>query len=224
MMDIFAVALDDSDRKGAEVDAVANLAPSQDMAPSQEELGTTWIDERMEISDDTGSAALSTEVAIAHGSPAPEKATRTKRASSSRHQDVGAKRKCNPENRFSLQCLDIVDGSHVPCLIVKRGRYQAPVPLWCQYRAAWRHADFEGTKWLIVSNLESWVKGLVNAVTNKSVRDVAKTFADHFRKHFQTCLATARRARNLDDPFSESDSEDNRGAVGWRATGVRPPP
>jgi hypothetical protein len=51
--------------------------------------------------------------------------------------------------------------------------------------------------------------GLVDAVTKKSVRDVAKTFADHFRKQFQTAMATARKAQNLENPLSDSDSENH---------------
>ena len=68
VMDIFAKALSHSNLTCAMVDAGAHLppsqslAPSQSMAPSQEE-----IDECVETSDATGSAALSTEAAIAHG-------------------------------------------------------------------------------------------------------------------------------------------------------------
>ena len=53
MMDIFAVALADSDRIDAQVYAGAKLAPSQDIAGTKE-LGAMSLDDCMEISDDAG--------------------------------------------------------------------------------------------------------------------------------------------------------------------------
>ena len=91
--------------------------------------------------------------------------------------------------------------------------------LWCQYRATWRETDFQNTKWILGSSQEPWVKGMVNSLTSKSVRDVASRFYHHFRKEFQTCVIAARKSRNLMDPFSED--EDDAGPVRWSADNVQ---
>lgn len=215
-MDIFAVALEDSDRIDATVDIGAKLAPSQDIAGT-EELEMILFDDCMEISDDIAIGALSVEPAIAHVLETPEKVSRTKHTSSQSHHCCGTKRKHNPKNSLQLKRIESVDGSDVPCIFVKKGSRQMVVPLWCQYRATWRDEDFENAKWISVSNYDSWVMGLVNAVTRHSVREVAKTFTDCFRKQFQTCMATARRARNLGNALSDSESENTTGIVGNNA-------
>ena len=221
-MDIFAVALvEDSDRIDATVDIGAKLAPSQDIA-GIEELGTIWFDDCMEISNDIATGALSTELAIAHVLETPEKVSRTKprhreAGSQPRHHPCGTKRKYNPKNSLQLKRIGLVDGSDVPCIFVKNGSHQMPVPIWCQYSATWRGEDCENAKWIIVSNYESWVMGLAGAVTRKSVREVAKTFADHFRQQFQACMAIVRRARNLGNPLSDSEAENTTDLVRFNA-------
>ena len=54
---------------------------------------------------------------------------------------------------------------------------------------------------------------LVDSITNTSVRDVEKISADHFRKQFIAAMDTARKARKLENPFSDSDSENNVAAA-----------
>ena len=93
------------------------------------------------------------------------------------------------------------------CSLNKNGKDQVSVPLWCQYDATWRDVNFAGAKWVIVSNYESWVMDLVDAITNKSVRDVARGFVGLFRKHFQKALSQVRKANRLENPLSDSDSE-----------------
>ena len=119
------------------------------------------------------------------------------------------KRKLNPRNSLQLTRIQFVDGDAVKSVFVDNGVPQVIVPLWCQYTAAWRNVDVGSDRWLIVSNYECWAMGLVNAVTHRSVREVAKTFLDHFRKHFRAALATARKANNSENPLSDSDSDHN---------------
>ena len=208
-MDLFALALEDTCNLDSKVEATATLVlsqglpPRQGTAPSQgiaaiDELGAISSDDCMEISE------------VPRQVPeTPEKVSRAKRASSVPEHPGGKKRKYNPKNSLQLARIKYVDGDNVPCVFVSNGAQQVPVPLWCQYTATWRDVDFGDSRWIIVSNYESWIMGLVDAVTNKRVRDVAKTFADHFRKQFQTAMATARKAQNLEDPLSDSDSENH---------------
>jgi len=86
-----------------------------------------------------------------------------------------------------------------------------PVPLWNQYKASWRDADFADSNWIIVSNYERWVMQAVDAVTCRSVREVVKAFMDQFRTEFLTCLERARRPSQLDSPFDEDDTDDKAG-------------
>jgi len=50
---------------------------------------------------------------------------------------------------------------------------------------------------------------VVDEVTHKSVRQVAKTFTDRFRKEFLTCLDISRRPAGIDDAFGCADAADN---------------
>ena len=207
IMDLFAAALEDTCNVDPKVEATATralsqgLPPRQGTAPSQ---GIAAIDELGAISSDDCKEISEVPRQVPE---TPEKVIRAKRVSSVPEHPCRKKKKYNPKNSLQLARITYVDGDNMPCVFVSNGSQQVPVPLWCQYTATWRDVDFGDSRWIIVSNYESWIMGLVDAVTNKRVRDVAKTFADHFRKQFQTAMATARKAQNLEDPLSDSDSE-----------------
>jgi hypothetical protein len=55
--------------------------------------------------------------------------------------------------------------------------------------------------------------GLVNAVTTRSVRIVAKTFFDHFKQHFDAALTAARiKSNHLEHPLDAIDDDDPKAA------------
>ena len=223
IMDLFAAALEDTCNVDPKVEATATRALSQGLPPRQgtapiqdivaiDELGATSSDDCLEISK------VPMQVP-----ETPEKVSGAKRASSASEDSGEKKRKCNPKKCLQLARIKYWDGDRVPCVFVRNGAQQVPVPLWCQYTGLWRDLDFGDSRWIIVSNYESWVMGLVDAVTNKSVREVAKAFADHFRKEFQTAMATARTTRNLENPLSDSEDENHGTAPSIvRYTEVKP--
>ena len=191
-MDLFDLALEED---VTVQEATATPALSQGVAPSQGVAATR--DGCKEISATHCPRAKRALPAVAMSEqPRGSKNPR-------RHQ--------NPKNSLQLECIEFKDGDHVPCVFVKTGQRQIPVPLWRQYRASWRDIDFGTATWVLVSNYESWVMDLVDAITNKSVRDVAKTFADLFRKQFHAAMAAARMTQNLlENPLdSDDDSPGN---------------
>ena len=46
------------------------------------------------------------------------------------------------------------------------------IPLWPQYTASWRTAQFQEQKWLVVSSQTRWLQLLVTASVRMSIRDV----------------------------------------------------
>ena len=208
-MDIFAAALDARVGRDAMVDARATPAPSQDIA-SAGDLAARSGAPCMVIEDDPEDGGLSIEAGIALVDTTVHKALRTKRTSS--HSDIPCvtKRKCTVKHSLRLTPKKLADGDDVTCVLVQNGRRQVPVPLWSQYNVNWKDLDFQNSSWIVVSNYEHWFMQLVDAVTNKSVRLVAKTFTDHFRNEFQACMAVARTADNLGNPVSDSDCDEHR--------------
>ena len=197
LVDIFAAALeDDPTSLGIEIlpdtkNTTDKSAPSQVLAPSQ-----AFNDSCVEVSDDTETAALQMEhdVAKEHDTSLSSRSLKKR----------GKKRKHDATKSLRLEPIDYANGAEVPCIFVKSVKKTlVPVPLWCQYRAIWRDFDFDDAKWIQVSNYEFWVMELVDAITNKSVRVVAKTFVDHFRKQFHACL----KATTADDPPQDSDDD-----------------
>ena len=81
------------------------------------------------------------------------------------------------------------------------------VPLWDQYTVVARNLSIAG-KWIVVSNYEQWVMQLIDAVTPKCVRAIAKRLSDKIKVEFQACLAKARRATSLADPFDPKSIDD----------------
>ena len=95
------------------------------------------------------------------------------------------------------------DDVELRCIGVQRSKTQiVPVPLWNQYTVSWKTIAVAG-KWIVVSNYERWVMQLVDALTSKSVRAIAKKFCDKLKNEFQTCLWEARRPVALENPFEK---------------------
>ena len=120
-----------------------------------------------------------------------------------------AKRKCTPGKVLKLNPIKMEDGKEIACVVVKKWRGPVAVPLWGQYRAAWRDVNFENKNWIVVSPCEFWIMMLVDAVTKKNCRNVAKSLVDIFRQEFQACLARARKADNLDGPVTDDECDDS---------------
>ena len=81
------------------------------------------------------------------------------------------------------------------------------VPLWDQYTVVARNLSIAG-KWIVVSNYEQWVMQLIDAVTPKCVRAIAKRLSDKIKVEFQACLAKARRTTSLADPWQPKSDDD----------------
>ena len=212
-MDIFAKALSHSNLTCAMVDAGAHLPPSQALAPSQGVARSRDVidlaDECVETADATLTADLTKQALIAHGPEIPGKAKGTKRASSRKDEDdESPKRQCDSTKQLKFHMIKEVHGHLMPCIQDASFRHHLPVPLWGQYRATWRETDLKNTTWILVSSQESWVKGMVNALTNKSVREVASKFHHTFEKMFKTSVTAARKSRNLSAAFSEDEDDD----------------
>ena len=95
------------------------------------------------------------------------------------------------------------DDVELRCVGVQRGKHIVPVPLWNQYTVSWKTTAVAG-KWIVVSNYERWVMQLVDALTSKCVRAIAKKFCDKLKNEFQTCLWEARRPVQLENPFEKA--------------------
>ena len=98
----------------------------------------------------------------------------------------------------------------VECIAIKSKHKTVPIPLWGQYNAVWQSIDFQQAKWLIVSNYEHWVMRMVDALTKRSVREVAQTFAAVFRMHFLAAIKLARTNDKHQHQSTDcSDGEDS---------------
>ena len=239
-MDLFAAALQESAcTSDVEVKVTAALACSHGLTPSQgmaaieymaPSQGTSAIVDIEATSFDNCIDIAEVSVGsepIHHQFQTPEKVKGSfKRPSCLAPEPPGkTKRILNPMNSLKLTSIKFCDGDAVTCAFV--GDQPVPVPLWGQYSASWRGFDFGGARWVLVSNYECWVMNLVNAITNKSVREVAKDFADHFRTHFSEALRAARKVTKCcSNPLEDSESEDFANAMPARSqdrqTALRP--
>ena len=118
------------------------------------------------------------------------------------------RRKRPHRQQLKLTEVDAANGYSIACIFVPVKKTTAAAPLWPQYVATWKDADFNGTTWIIVSNYERWVQLLVDAVTNRSVRTVAKALLDTARGEIHACITKARSALSQGgDTFSDSDDD-----------------
>ena len=229
MDDLFSAALQDTCNSDVHVAVTAKPAcihevtPHQGMAPSQgltphQDAGTDLITtsgEEPVVSSEHADLVKFEATPILHLIKPSEQ---HKRPSLVPVIPGTTKRKNNPRNSLQLTRIRCVDGDAVASVFIDCGVIDgAPqvtgcpviVPRWCQYTAAWRRVNFGSSKWLIVNNYEAWVMGLINAVTTRSVRMVAKTFFDHFKYHFDAALTAARiNSNHLEHPLDAIDDDD----------------
>ena len=191
MQDLFSDALGDG---GAEDEfepvQSATSAPSQAAAASIELIGDT--------DDDVGEAVAP---------PTPQPLPR-KRPPATDPVSATTRRKRPHRRTLNLTEVDAANGDPFACIFVPGKKTTAAVPLWPQYVATWKDADFNGTKWIIVSNYERWVQLLVDAITKRSVRSVAKALLDAARGEIHACITKAREALGQGgDTFSDSEDD-----------------
>ena len=162
------------------------------------------------LSDDEGKSSPCTKSPIACDlSAKPPLSSKAKRTCPSDAGEQGPTKKAKPrrffkERQFTLNRCVMSNSNDVLCVGVKRPKSIVPVPLWSQYTAVWKTAELDD-KWIIVSNYERWVMQLVDAVTTKSVRAVAKKFSDLVKKEYFSCLYKARCPIKLASPFADMD-------------------
>ena len=187
MQDLFSDALGED-----EVEPVqsATSAPSQATAASTELIDVT--------DDDVGEA-------VAPPTPQPLPG---KRLPATDPVSATTRRKRPHRRTLNLTEVDAANGDTIVCIFVPVKKNTAAVPLWPQYVATWKDADFNGTKWIILSNYERWVQLLVDAVTTRSVRTVAKALLNAARGEINACITKARSALGQGgDPFSDSEDD-----------------
>ena len=155
----------------------------------------------------------------------PQKAVRSKRSAPVEEKPARAapKRKCDPAKTLQLDEMKLPNGSEVTCIVIKKWRGCAAVPLYSQYRASWGDINFAKMRWIVVGTQEVWLLMLVDHHTKKSSRDVTKTLVDHCHLEFRHCVATARKANDLDDTSPEDDDKgDDSPLTERRHTGTGP--
>ena len=162
------------------------------------------LSECIEIPDEDKPFFLETDQPIL----SPPKALKSKRSAPVGEIPVRAapKRKCDKAKILQLDEVTLPNGSEVSCVIIKKFRGCAAVPLYRQYRASWGDINFAKMRWIVVGTQEVWLLMLVDHHTKKSCRDVAKTLVDHCLKEFRHCVTTARKANGLDDDDDGDDS------------------
>jgi len=238
-MDIFAAALTGGGAFWEESPSLSDMAPSQaSLTDSQSSGATDMVTIDLIDDDDTCTAATHADVQRISGqssaiscegstleAPSQEVHADTSRKRPAAPGDQPPKQKRAARNMLTLTQVEQGEAEDLTCVFVERdttkdpGTTKVPVPLWNQYRASWRDADFGNAKWIIVSSYERWVMQMVDAVTTKAVRPVAKAFSDKFRIEFLSCLATARRPTALENPLDDSDDEDGSQPSGARCRG-----
>ena len=210
-MDLFDDALGETCIADVSVAAHAMLAPSQDIAPAAAHAATP--SDCIVISDDIDdhcTEGLSQAPVAPSQAPVQQTCDTppcTKRVSSHVDHLGEEKRAQSRRNPFQLKALHEVEGGLVACAMIPSGKTFVPVPLWSQYIVDSSDPEMRRSKWIVVSNYERWLMQLVNLITNKSVRQVAKAFTDRFRHEFIACMTVARAGTDrLEDPFGEADS------------------
>jgi hypothetical protein len=121
------------------------------------------------------------------------------------------KRKCNEKLPTITHIASSCD-NELLCIFVQKGTTKAshattmPVPLWGQYTVR-MNGNSLGAQWLIISNYENWIVRLVDTVSVKSVRDLAKRLFDRVRLEFVKCLDKARRRDAIADGSCDGDDD-----------------
>ena len=218
-MDIFADALNAAMNVGDDLPWMQTMAPSPDITTGSLISATSSM-EPVAVSDDEDDSDKSTQSPMAPSQDGKSAGKRpagpkqqgltTSKAATNKRIRVNRWRQDGKKKHFSLEAVKGISKSEdVRCIFVEHANSMVPVPLWSQYIASWRDADFGDSKWIVVSNYERWVMQVVDTVTSKSVRQVAKAVTDKVKTEFATCLAKARRSPHHDNnPFKDDTDDD----------------
>ena len=92
------------------------------------------------------------------------------------------------------------DAPDIKCVFVprlqkklKKNSEVEAIPLWPQYTALWRTAQFKEQKWLVVSSQTRWLQLLVTASVRMSMREVVARLCELAKNEFDTQLTRERR-------------------------------
>jgi hypothetical protein len=104
-----------------------------------------------------------------------------------------AVRKVDPTQQLKTTPVAEANCPEIRCIFVPRKKGgQEAIPLWPQFTAVWKGADFGGTTWLSVSTQSRWVHLMINAITPNCVRDVSQHMFAAARSEFSACMVKAR--------------------------------
>ena len=146
--------------------------------------------------------------------------TPRKRALAAAKATVATKRKRsapNPLEVLIMTPLNEVGGTKIESIFVpaRKGEQTHAIPLWPQFTAVWRGADFGNRTWLKVAPTSRWVEHLVTVVTKHKSRNVIQRMCLAVRAEFAACLTRARVAqcatlgKSASQVFAEQILEDS---------------
>ena len=197
-------AMEDAEPLAAQRGRAARDRQFRDQRGQQEDRANLagWLQEDLEVR--TGLTAASSASASATSSVA-QQGSKRKRLPAKAAPPKRKSRKMNPNHRLRTIPIEEKNGSNIRCIFVPRSKgQQEAVPLWPQYKVQWKDADFKDDTWLVLSNYERWVMLIVNAITNKSVRQVAQDIFCTAACEFKACLTQARGGSTDADSDDES--------------------
>lgn len=125
-------------------------------------------------------------------------------------------RRLFPRKQLKLQAVKECNGSAIRCIFVPRNQgKQEAIPLWPQYKAQWKDANFKSATWLAVSNLSRWVQQVIKVISScSSTQRIAQHMFSAVRAEFKACLRVANGQEHEDatslrqsTDHEDSDSE-----------------
>ena len=197
----------------------AALQPILALAPSQER--TSVVVDDISDDDDDGGGGGAESTALAAGPVCI--ASQNNGANGGNQEETGKSDDphVKPSKRArawplgklpKTTALTAEPGDGVICIFVGIGKKRRPVPMWPQYTVDWNGVDFGSGNFIVISNYETWMLSVVDAVTvygsGQKARNVAKTCMERVRREWQAYLDQARSPKKLDDPWAgpEDDS------------------
>ena len=197
-------------------------AMDEDMAHSQDAestaVGSLMQTDVISIDDDD---VDDVDNAMMHTPPAKTQsenaAPSVKRSNAAQLQQSCSKRRAvatesKPPKLVEIHTTTTIDwqSEGIQCVFVasmnKKKKIIHAVPLFPLYQVQWKSIDHQQSKWIYFGNYERWVTHLVDAITDKNCRMIAKSLCDTVRIEFAAALGLARIPKKLEDPFADSDS------------------
>ena len=209
MADIFADALSETSVFSGGSQSTTSAAPSQDtlLDPS-----TSIDDDLIVIEDDAiNPGSITLQVSLDESQSLPSSAPSQDSLPQNAHDGEAPpakRRKYITEKPPQFHEVPTTGNNAVMCVFVPRdNKCSYPVPLWNQYNVTWNGQNLGTSKWIVVSSQERWLMKVIDEVTQKSVRHLAKAFMDRFRNEFLACLGKARARVVLEDAFDVAPDE-----------------